>query len=184
MLKIKSSWTLLMHLSSIIYLNNNFKFTRIHKRMRKVILKHFLFRDQPVKSSEKFRAWYIIWDISARRLRRDVLAGIRRIPSEISWIRHRKSLTLLLSRQRKMERVRMDKSPVRKNGRRREKDRFKEGTNQVEVGVLQEALIEKNHFEESLNLPEYPRNPSMVVASDSVGKHCEKRRASEKRIRG
>lgn len=56
----------------------------------------------------------------------------------------------------------MDKSPVRKNGERREKDRFKEGTNEVEVGVLQEALIEKNHFEESLNLPEYPRKPYAV----------------------
>lgn len=79
----------------------------------------------------------------------------------------------------------MDKSPVRKNGRRREKDRFKEGANQVEVAVLQEALIEKNHFEESLNLPEYPRKPSMVAASDSVGKHCEGRNASEKkRTRG
>lgn len=73
----------------------------------------------------------------------------------------------------------MDKSPARKNRRRREKDRFKGGTNEVEVGVLQEALIEKNHFEESLNLPEYPRKPSMVVASDSVGKHCERRKASE-----
>jgi len=56
-----------------------------------------------------------------------------------------------------MERVRMDKSPVRKNGEKREKDRFKQGTNEVEVEVLQEALIEKNHFEESLNLLEYPR---------------------------
>lgn len=52
------------------------------------------------------------------------------------------------------------------------------------VGVLQEALIEKNHFEESLNLPEYPRKPSMVVASDSVGKHCGKRRASEEELEG
>lgn len=78
----------------------------------------------------------------------------------------------------------MDKSPVRKNGRRREKDRFKESTNQVEVAVLQEALIEKNHFEESLNLPEYPRKPSMVAASDSVGKHCERRNASEKKRTG
>lgn len=46
--------------------------------------------------------------------------------------------------------------------REREKDRFKEGTNEVEVGLLQEALIEKNHFEESLNLPEYPRKPLAV----------------------
>lgn len=77
----------------------------------------------------------------------------------------------------------MDKSPVRKNERRREKDRFKEGTNQIEVAVLQEALIEKNHFEESLNLPEYPRKPSMVAASDSVGKHCERRMQARKRER-
>lgn len=63
----------------------------------------------------------------------------------------------------------------------RKKDRVKKGTNRVEVGVLQEALIEKNHFEESLNLPEYPRKPSMVVASDSVGKHCERKESSKKK---
>lgn len=53
----------------------------------------------------------------------------------------------------------MDKSLVRKirTEKEREKDRFREGTNELVVGVLQEALIEKNHFEESLNLPEYPR---------------------------
>lgn len=54
----------------------------------------------------------------------------------------------------------MDKSSVRKNGRRRKIDSRKARTSRGRS--LQEALIEKNHFEESLNLPEYPRKPLAV----------------------
>jgi len=79
-----------------------------------------------------------------------------------------------------MERVGMDKSPVRKNGKRRKIDSRKARTSRGRS--LQDALIEKNHFEESLNLLEYPRKP-LAVRFIRIAREESKRERERERER-